>query len=507
MMAADGYPTITTDKTKYSLGETMVISGSGFTPDGAVNITVLRPDHETDTLPPVSTDAVGSFQTSYTPPIIPGRYKITATDGIDSAKTAVTEADAGYGLYGFQVKQKGGNGDITYGWSKGNLQKLWAEGEWVPYQFVVTGVQTDWPLLEGLPDMVISYDFTIQGGRFVDLVKNIQIGTQELTDEQGWPDGSGDAFPMTTKGQLWTAQNYAGEHAWNFGNFELAKDQPGWDYETQVNTDLSGGNGTVTDANHKFVVTADQIKSALDGHNDTGTIVLYFQLHLARTFIWSRALESGYDTSPTDAFGGWLYGESMYASDTRLGSGAPQGSRTHVTVDMGVGAKTVPIPIPPMPTGTISGYKWQDDNGNQTKDTAEDFLAGWPIYIMGTVENVQFVDKVLTDGNGTYSFGALTAGEWDIEEQADLPNTTGWSETYPGLGFPSFPITPPVDVGTPIWSVPLPPPYSTEVLGLVAWEVTLTDATPSQGGLNFGNYMGIPDTLVSISADNTTVYS
>jgi hypothetical protein len=83
---------ITTDKTKYSIGESMTITGAGFTPGGPVTVTVLRPDHETDTLPTVTADGSGGFTTTYAPPSIPGRYKITATDGTNTAKTAATEA-------------------------------------------------------------------------------------------------------------------------------------------------------------------------------------------------------------------------------------------------------------------------------------------------------------------------------------------------------------------------------------------------------------------------------
>ena len=91
---ADTIATITTDQTKYSVGETMTITGASFTADGLVDIAVLRPDHELDTLPTLTADGSGGFTTTYAPLAIPGRYKITATDGTNTAKTAVTEADA-----------------------------------------------------------------------------------------------------------------------------------------------------------------------------------------------------------------------------------------------------------------------------------------------------------------------------------------------------------------------------------------------------------------------------
>ena len=71
----------------------MTIAGSGFTANGTVNISVLRTDRNTDTLS-ATADGSGGFTTVYNPPLIPGRYKITATDGTNTATTAATEADA-----------------------------------------------------------------------------------------------------------------------------------------------------------------------------------------------------------------------------------------------------------------------------------------------------------------------------------------------------------------------------------------------------------------------------
>ena len=88
--------TIQTDKDIYLLGEPVVITGSGFIP-GPIDITVLRPDHRIETVPGVVADSDGDFQVVHYPPrflpllpeyvpgLIPGRYKITATDDSNSA--------------------------------------------------------------------------------------------------------------------------------------------------------------------------------------------------------------------------------------------------------------------------------------------------------------------------------------------------------------------------------------------------------------------------------------
>jgi hypothetical protein len=85
--------TVTTDQNHYPLGQPITISGAGFTAGASVTVTILLPNHTEETLT-TPTTAGGTFSVVYTPPGIPGRYKITATDGTYTAETATTQADA-----------------------------------------------------------------------------------------------------------------------------------------------------------------------------------------------------------------------------------------------------------------------------------------------------------------------------------------------------------------------------------------------------------------------------
>ena len=71
----------------------MTISGAGYTPGPAITVSIQLPDHTTTVLAPIA-NSDGTFSTVYNPPPIPGRYTITATDGVYTAKTATTQADA-----------------------------------------------------------------------------------------------------------------------------------------------------------------------------------------------------------------------------------------------------------------------------------------------------------------------------------------------------------------------------------------------------------------------------
>jgi hypothetical protein len=510
---AQSAPAIQTDKTKYSLGDTMIISGVGFTAGGAVNIEVLRPDHEIDSLPSVTADGAGSFQTTYTPPIIPGRYKITATDGTNIARTAATDADVGnMQLVAYNVDVNNAGNLVSVSWGRGNSAKGWIEGAWYPIILKIPNAQVEYGTnLTNLPDMYIAFDFYNAAGAkqgvYADLVRSIQIGVTDLNDgahdSWGWPQANGTPYPSANLVQVRVAQTAAGENAWT--GFTLAK-TVGLNAQTQVNfpvtanpSELGTPPGTTTADKHQFMVTGNQIRAALSAQGNLGTnmIVIYFQLHLARTFVWSHHLESQYATNPTTAsYGGWLYGYSIWNNYSTGGSSQYPGSSAQAYLNTaGEGKKTCQMPIPPEPGGVINGLKWHDFNGNHVMDGNETQLSGWTIYISGIdPEGILFSVGVLTgdtDGDGivnnvssgAYSFADLTPATWYITENTDrdVPPSTGWFQTFPymvvsvppvaqsGLvsGFPSE--AHPADVAD--WG----------------WVVNLTETNMVQSGLNFGN--------------------
>lgn len=76
-------------------------------------------------------------------------------------------------------------------------------------------------------------------------------------------------------------------------------------------------------------------------------------------------------------------------------------------------------------TATVSGYKFEDVNGNGTWDNGELGLANWGI----TATKNQVVKNATTDANGFYqfSFSASETGSWTISETQQ----TGWTQTAP----------------------------------------------------------------------------
>ncbi|MBW6519292.1 MAG: DUF11 domain-containing protein [ANME-2 cluster archaeon] len=408
--------------------------------------------------------------------------------------TGVASAVMQITLNGFRANE-GGGGLLDLGWTGGNLGNTWAEGEWVPYKLVLTNVQDDYPDLDNLY-INISYDFTNSNKRFVDLVRGIQADTTDLNDSQGWPYNGGDAYLLTTRAQIEAAQNDIDNTPPldnNWAGFTLLNLPP-----EQINRALDGGIGTPTDAVRMFIITKQDLLNA--GIPETAnTIVIYWQLHESRSFIWNNTLQPGYDASPTNDWGGYLYNMSGFSTDMRLGSSYVPGSSGHIHLESLSGNKDVPIPIPTGLPGSISGYKWLDENMNQMPDPSEPRLSNWEIQVYGNIEGIDFTTSVLTNGLGEYHFPYLTTGTWIIYEILQ----SGYLQTYPYGG-----ITHQQGTGinvTEIYSYTSLYQSSMEIyenVGPFGWGVNLTLQHDLQGDMNFGNFFAQPNLSITKTADN-----
>ena len=456
---ADTPPAITTDKTKYSLGETMVISGTGFTRNGAVTITVQQPGNNGVDSLSVTADASGNFIRSYNPPMIPGRYKFDATDGSNAAITAATYADAaklGADFYGWVLDARtpvypNWPGD----WSKGDLGKNYREGDWVSYVFILANTGTTAANTSdavNVPPFLantwgnIYYDFftASKSGVFVDLLKNFRWA---LIDKIG---GSGK--PDNTIISPATANTYF-PNTWSPNVLNQPYDVSGHVGTTETQSAPAGKHYFSLDAGAGDLPTSIPADKAL---------VIYFEAHLSITFIWENGLEGEYAThSPSNTQGGSTY--AGWTTDAWLGSGATAGSSPHFNYDAtGFGAITVPIPIPPAPEGQICGLKYNDLNKDGTRDGTplEPVLSGWNITISSTIEGIPFSGSTLTGADGTYCFLHLMQGTYTVCETMPTPPPI-WTQSEPGAGSN--------------------PPYC---YGITLAENQVMD----HSGINFGNY-------------------
>ncbi|MFY3740462.1 MAG: hypothetical protein HMLIMOIP_000900, partial [Candidatus Nitrosomirales archaeon] len=102
---------ITTDKADYAPGETVIISGSGFLPNSSITLTITHPDLNIVTWSATS-DANGSFTTTYTLDAFAETYTVTATDGTYTASTTFTDSST---ITGTKFGDKDGSGTISSG--------------------------------------------------------------------------------------------------------------------------------------------------------------------------------------------------------------------------------------------------------------------------------------------------------------------------------------------------------------------------------------------------------
>jgi len=333
----------------------------------------------------------------------------------------------------------GFNGGVAGGgsWTTGNLGKTYAEGEWVPFQLVLTDVQNSWgPDLIGMnqyhDQLLISYDFTNGGNRFMDMARSIQVGEVALSNAQAYPEPDGDPMPIGTRALLEYAQiDHPGgpvdiEYAWD--GFTLLKSTDSFDYHTQVHQLLpadpsSDDPDTDYEADRRCIIITRQ--NLIDaGLGDADTIVIYFQLHLSRTLFWQTDLHTQMSIGPrTPPWGGFLYDEPD--PKPKNGSGFVSGSSGHAAL-VSFGQKTVPLPVPPEKPGSVTGYKYNDltGNGPSPDDTP---LAGWDIDATIAFAGVPFTMKATTDSNGQYTFPYVSYGTWMISERLEGP----YEETYP----------------------------------------------------------------------------
>ncbi|MGD9937762.1 MAG: SdrD B-like domain-containing protein, partial [Methanoregulaceae archaeon] len=81
-------------------------------------------------------------------------------------------------------------------------------------------------------------------------------------------------------------------------------------------------------------------------------------------------------------------------------------------------------------TGSISGSKWHDLDGDHKWDKGEPTLSGWMIYLEMQEENGSNwlpMGSDTTDANGRYSFSGLAEGHYRVYEVVP----SGWEQTFP----------------------------------------------------------------------------
>lgn len=384
----------------------------------------------------------------------------------------------------------------TNQWVNANSQSSTeAEGEWLPVQVKLTNIQADYPGLAGLV-FEVEYTFTKGGARFFDAVRSVQVSENITVAQNGklgfplddtdvaYPTASGNAWDISTRAGIEAAQNNPFDYWWDspvgsvntgFIPVEYGKDKNGNGVVgdipselplTQVNVPIAAdltdepGEKTINgvqgfsfdDDEHRFYITGEQLV-ALGISPNVNNLVLYFQLHLARTSVWSQGNMKYFADSKAN-HGCWIYDQEPYLSDddptvdnsielnTCNGAGMSPGASAHVSFGPSTLSANSQVQFPPIgaPTGTISGYKFEDVNNDGVwqllgadgvvSSDDETALANWPISIVGSFGGVYVPLKtVYTDVNGLYTITMLTN---DVKYYVcEDPGSMEMFQTYP----------------------------------------------------------------------------
>ena len=85
---------------------------------------------------------------------------------------------------------------------------------------------------------------------------------------------------------------------------------------------------------------------------------------------------------------------------------------------------------------TITGFKWEDVNGNGVRDPGEPGLPDWEITLLKN--DFSFVDTVTTDADGQFRFDNVEPNELPVRWALVESVQPGWQPTAPATGFHLF---------------------------------------------------------------------
>jgi len=299
---------------------------------------------------------------SQTLPALSGNYSVNITSGLNA-----TNKDFGNAQYGSITGQK--FNDLN-----GNGVKDVGEGGLQNWRIRLGGTRTD----SILTDVNGNYSFAL-----------LTSGSYTVSEDQqtGWirtlPVSPSFYSITITSGETFSSQD--------FGNFQYGS------ISGQKFNDING-NGI-----------KDPGESGLSN----------WRIRMAGTIT---------DSMLTDGSGNYSF-TNLTAGTYILSEGQQNGwiqtkpiSPTTYTVSITSGSNLTGKDFGNFQLGSIAGEKFNDINGNGTKDVGESGLQNWRISLSGPI-----TDSTLTDVNGNYSFSSLTVGSYTVSEKLQ----TGWIQTMP----------------------------------------------------------------------------
>ena len=244
-----------------------------------------------------------------------------------------------------------------------------------------------------LPDSNDSF-WTVDGTYYVGIVIDSENTISE-TDENDNDDY--EAIEIKTTATL-------GDYVWEDLNNNGIQDvgEPGLSGVTVslYNSDNSLADSVTTDTNGSYLFT-----NIIPGD-------YYVEFITPSGYTFTTQDQGGDDTKDSDADS--ITGQTVV---TNLIAG-------NNDLSWDAGFTLVPI------TGEIQGLKWNDLDGDGTRDAEEPGLTGWTIYLDQNQNGQLDGDELFTttDASGNYTFADLAPGTYYVAEEMQ----SDWEQTYPG---------------------------------------------------------------------------
>lgn len=373
--------TLTTDKTDYSPSETAIISGSGLHPDTTYTLVVTSED----------------------PPAV-------------HFEASVTTNTSGNFIYAYQL-------DGTY--RPSYKVELKNDSEAV----VATTTFTD---DKSKPNLITN----VKRGHIV-IVKNaITNNAQDFTFQNNFGNGNPETFQLDddsgATGENNTLSNTRDSEVIP-GSYSVSEDAvAGWKQGSQTCTgrgntpdNITVGPGkTITCAFvNKKLATIILVKNTVGG-DGTFDFVMTGTTLLSSTQLTTSGGTTQQIFNNIDPDNTYTIAETPVPAGWDLTSATCTGTNTVGSITPNNG-EVIICTFTNTKFGSISGYKFEDVNGNGEWDEGEPALEGWTVILSGDEDN----DRE-TDEDGYYSFTNLSPGTYQVCEEPE-----GWIQTKPQEGF------------------------------------------------------------------------
>jgi hypothetical protein len=268
-----------------------------------------------------------------------------------------------------------------------------------------------------------------------------------IVQKQTLPDGSAQSFTFTANYNQngFSLSDGQSNNSGTLlpGNYSVSEVVPnGWDQTSAVCSDQSAVNAISLQAGETVTcVFTNTQRASISGTKyevnagaTTGTVGNELQGWTIFIDANGNGTHDGGEVSDiTDANGDYDFGnvvpgtyricEVLQAGWTQV---FPAGNPGCHTVVLDPGETAIGNDFGNFQNGSISGYKWNDLDGDGVHDANEPKLSDWLIIIR---EGNTVVDQKLTDANGNYSFTNLDPGTYTVCEAQQA----GWVQTFPVL--------------------------------------------------------------------------